>query len=51
MTIVTKSITSAGQYTGNMPAMPHREWSKSMVRLRQLDEIARKIKRLENNNK
>ena len=47
MTIVTKSITEAGHLTGNIPAMPHSEWTRNMVRLRQLDDLNKRIKALE----
>ncbi|MGD2118382.1 MAG: UDP-3-O-(3-hydroxymyristoyl)glucosamine N-acyltransferase [Chromatiales bacterium] len=47
MTKVTKSIHEPGQYTGHIAAMPHQQWSRNMVRFRQLDELARKIQKLE----
>ena len=47
MTIVTKSITEPGHLTGNIPAMPHGEWTRNMVRLRQLDDLNKRIKALE----
>ena len=46
-TAVTKSITEAGHYTGTFPAMPHNQWAKNMVRLKQLDEMNKRIKVLE----
>ena len=47
MTLVSRSIDKPGQYTGS-PAMPHRDWSRNMARLKQLDELAKRVKVLEN---
>lgn len=47
MTIVSRSLSEPGQYTGNVPAMPHKVWAKNMVRLKQLDELSKRIKNLE----
>ena len=47
MTKVTKSISKPGLYTGHVAAMPHQQWSKNMALFKQLDELARKIKQLE----
>ncbi len=46
-TAVIKSISEAGHYTGTFPAMPHQLWAKNMVRLRQLDELNKRINALE----
>lgn len=46
-TVVTKSLSEAGLYTGTVPAMPHKVWTKNMVRLKQLDELSKRIKILE----
>jgi UDP-3-O-[3-hydroxymyristoyl] glucosamine N-acyltransferase len=40
-TLVTKSITQAGTYTSGMPLMPHAEWLRNAVHLRNLDRIVR----------
>lgn len=48
MAAVTKSITNPGYYsTGTVGCMPVKEWRKSTVRFRQLDDIARRLKQLE----
>lgn len=44
MTLVTKSITQPGMYTGSMPLMKHEDWLKNAVYLRRLDAMARAIK-------
>ncbi len=46
-TLVYNSIKSAGVYSGGVPAQPNVEWRKNVVRVRQLDEIARRLKALE----
>ena len=48
MSLVTKSITEAGSYSSGTAMAPSAEWKKSAVRFRQLDEMAKKIKALEN---
>ena len=40
MTLVTKSITEPGVYTGVMPQMKHADWLKNIAHLRQLDKLA-----------
>jgi UDP-3-O-[3-hydroxymyristoyl] glucosamine N-acyltransferase len=44
MTLVTKSITKPGMYTGSMPLMKHEDWLKNAVHLRRLDAMAQAIK-------
>jgi UDP-3-O-[3-hydroxymyristoyl] glucosamine N-acyltransferase len=46
-TLVTKSIASPGTYTGSVPFMEHREWSRNFARLRQLDALADRVRTLE----
>ncbi|WP_426417349.1 UDP-3-O-(3-hydroxymyristoyl)glucosamine N-acyltransferase [Aestuariirhabdus sp. LZHN29] len=47
---VTKSITEPGVYSSGAGAvMPVREWRKQAVRFRQLDNMAKRLKQLENN--
>jgi len=46
-TLVTKSITQPGTYTGTIPFMEHAEWLKNFARLRHLDAMADKIRALE----
>ena len=44
MTLVTKSITEPGMYTGSMPLMKHADWLRNAVHLRRLDAMADAIK-------
>ena len=46
-TLVGKSISAAGTYTGNIPFMEHSVWLKNFARLRHLDNMADKIRALE----
>lgn len=46
-TLVGKSITRSGNYTGTVPFMAHDEWQKNFARLRHLDAQADKIRALE----
>ena len=46
-TTVTGSIREPGVYTGTIPAMEHATWSKNLARLRRLDELARRVKKME----
>ncbi|MEQ1517505.1 MAG: UDP-3-O-(3-hydroxymyristoyl)glucosamine N-acyltransferase, partial [Usitatibacteraceae bacterium] len=43
MTLVTKSITEAGTYTGVMPQMKHEDWLKNISHLRRLDKLADQV--------
>ena len=47
MTLVTKSITQPGAYSSGTGMLPNKAWKKSVVRFRQLDEIAKRLKSLE----
>jgi UDP-3-O-[3-hydroxymyristoyl] glucosamine N-acyltransferase len=47
MSMVSRSISEPGVYTGSIPAMPHEEWRRNFARLRQLDDMARRLRRLE----
>ncbi|GAB1394820.1 UDP-3-O-(3-hydroxymyristoyl)glucosamine N-acyltransferase [Rhodocyclaceae bacterium] len=46
-TLVTKSITVPGAYTGTVPFMAHEDWLRNFARLRHLDAMADKIRALE----
>jgi len=46
-TAVTRSIKQPGIYTGTVPAMEHAAWLKNFARLRQLDDMVRRVKALE----
>lgn len=47
MSIVTKSIVEAGVYSSGTGMMPNKQWKKNVVRFRQLDDLARRIKSIE----
>ena len=47
MTMVTHSITEPGAYSSGTAMQPAAEWRKSAARLRQLDDMARRLKQLE----
>jgi UDP-3-O-[3-hydroxymyristoyl] glucosamine N-acyltransferase len=47
MAMVTRSFTEPGLYSSGIPAMPSAEWRRNVVRFRRLDELARRIKSLE----
>lgn len=49
MTLVSKSITQAGAYSSGTAMMPAADWRKSATRFRQLDDMARRLKKLEKN--
>lgn len=46
-TFVTKSIDEPGTYTAVWSAMPHRQWLTLQARLRHVEEMAEKIRMLE----
>lgn len=43
--LVTHSINEPGEYTSGTPLQESREWRKNAARFKQLDEMARKIKK------
>jgi UDP-3-O-[3-hydroxymyristoyl] glucosamine N-acyltransferase len=47
MTLVSKSIKESGAYSSGTAMMPAKEWRKSASRFRQLDDIARRLIKLE----
>ncbi|WP_341303504.1 UDP-3-O-(3-hydroxymyristoyl)glucosamine N-acyltransferase [Pseudomonas sp. TMP25] len=47
MTMVTRSITEPGSYSSGTAMQPAAEWRKSAARIRQLDDMARRLKQLE----
>ena len=47
MTLVTSSIRQPGTYSGSLPMDDAVSWRRNSVRYRQLDDIARRLKRLE----
>jgi len=48
MSMVIKSIDTAGVYSSGMPAQSNREWRKNGARYRQLDAMAKRLKQVEN---
>lgn len=47
MAMVTRSCSQAGVYSSGIPAMPTAEWRRQVVRLRQLDDLIKRVKSLE----
>jgi UDP-3-O-[3-hydroxymyristoyl] glucosamine N-acyltransferase len=47
MSMVTRSFTEAGSYSSGLPAMPSRAWRRVVGRIRHLDELFQRVKRLE----
>jgi UDP-3-O-[3-hydroxymyristoyl] glucosamine N-acyltransferase len=47
MTLVTKSITRPGVYSSGVPAQENAHWNRNTARLRRLDRLARRIRKLE----
>jgi UDP-3-O-[3-hydroxymyristoyl] glucosamine N-acyltransferase len=47
MAMVTRSFTEPGTYSSGIPAMPSAEWRRAVVRFRKLEDLARRLKRLE----
>ncbi len=45
--LVSGSIYKPGAYSSTMPVEPASQWRKNMARFRRLDEIARRLKKLE----
>ncbi len=46
-TAVPSSVTKAGQYTSLYPLVPHREWLKMTVQLRNIERLAERVRHLE----
>lgn len=47
MTIVTKSISQAGSYSSGTGFEPTEQWRRTAVRVRQLDDMAKRLRELE----
>lgn len=47
MTMVTRSITEPGAYSSGTALQPAAEWKKSAARIRQLDDMAKRLRELE----
>jgi UDP-3-O-[3-hydroxymyristoyl] glucosamine N-acyltransferase len=50
MSLVTKSLTQAGYYSSGLRVETNRRWNKIGARLRQLDDLARRLIALEKKN-
>jgi UDP-3-O-[3-hydroxymyristoyl] glucosamine N-acyltransferase len=50
-TLVSRSITEAGFYTGFFPLMTNRDWERNAAVLRQLSELRDRVRQLEQQNK
>lgn len=48
-TLVTRSFTEAGYYSGNLPAMENGAWKRVIARLRNLESMAKEMKFLKKN--
>ena len=46
-TTVSSSIKEAGIYSSGIPAHPNKEWRKNAIRFQQLDDIARRLSKVE----
>lgn len=46
-TLITKSITKPGVYSGGYPFEENRSWRRNAIQIRHLDEMARNVKQLE----
>jgi len=49
MSMVTRSITRPGTYSAGTPLMENRQWRRNAVRMKQLDDLACRLKRVEKN--
>jgi UDP-3-O-[3-hydroxymyristoyl] glucosamine N-acyltransferase len=47
MAMVTRSFEEPGVYSSGIPAMPSLDWRRNVARFRHLDDMARRLKRLE----
>ena len=45
--MVTHSLKEPGVYSSGIAAVPHRQWKRTLPRLKKLDDMARKIRELE----
>ncbi len=50
MTLVTHSIKEKGRYSSGSPLMSSRDWKRSIVGFRKLDELIKRIRQLEKKN-
>ncbi len=50
MSLVTRSIRKAGVYSSGTPLQPNREWRRNAVQFRHLNELAKRLRKLEHPN-
>lgn len=48
MAMITKSISEPGSYSSGTGFQPNEDWKRSAVRFRQLDEMAKRLRQIEN---
>ena len=46
-TLIMKSLDQPGTYTGVYPFSSHQRWLRNAAQLRQLDELAKRVRELE----
>jgi UDP-3-O-[3-hydroxymyristoyl] glucosamine N-acyltransferase len=51
MTLVTHSIRESGEYSSGTPIQPNRQWRRNAARFRHLDELVRRVDRIEKDSK
>ena len=51
MSLVSRSITSSGRYSSGTGLMPGKQWKRSIVGFSKLDEILKRIRRLESKSR
>lgn len=51
MSLVTKSIKESGQYASGMPMMPQNKWRRAIAHMRNIDDLASRVKSLEKEKK
>lgn len=47
MAMVTRSVSEPGVYSSGIPAMPNADWRRNATRFKQLDELTKRVKKLE----
>ncbi|MCB1850539.1 MAG: UDP-3-O-(3-hydroxymyristoyl)glucosamine N-acyltransferase [Gammaproteobacteria bacterium] len=46
-TLVTRSFSEPGYYSGNLPAVSNSEWRKTIARIRRMDDMMQRLRALE----
>jgi len=47
MAMVTRSFEQSGLYSSGIPAMANADWRRNVARFRHLDDMAKRLKRIE----